>query len=401
MSNLIQQETEKFSQVFDTLEESKSYAKRLHRNELLQFAKRLMKQEKGFETLYGYAHRFEEAGLFAETPWENPSKLQPSLVAGTLKAKGDTSLLEALSELRMLAIAKGIYQSTQITSKDALHFLNDVLAHNINLLFPEETEAARVESGPELERTHLLFRFLAEHLSIDAILHSLLNEIDRLSVQRPIMVDRIKKMIQTANKAAHKKLPDEDRKWLKKYHDAVSGSTPLSRKAGSRAEYEKALCKASKKELMKEADLLAKSMKETGLVSENHAILLRHLNRIDPGSIEAALSLSSKGKANLYENAELVSQLIEKAIFPETCQSIYGLALLLERGVLSFPPVAPGLRRLMELDLDPKVRVSLEGDNISANCRLVAGTISVLGQPLGIGQGMNPTCQSARGISLW
>jgi hypothetical protein len=32
---------------------------------------------------------------------------------------------------------------------------------------------------------------------------------------------------------------------------------------------------------------------------------------------------------------------------------------------------------------------------------MVAGVISVLGQPLGIGQGMNPTCQTARGISLW
>jgi hypothetical protein len=31
----------------------------------------------------------------------------------------------------------------------------------------------------------------------------------------------------------------------------------------------------------------------------------------------------------------------------------------------------------------------------------LAGTLSVLGQPLGIGQGNNPTCQAARGISLW
>src|SRR5690606_24627890 len=29
------------------------------------------------------------------------------------------------------------------------------------------------------------------------------------------------------------------------------------------------------------------------------------------------------------------------------------------------------------------------------------GVVSVLGQPLGIGQGANPICQSARAISLW
>jgi hypothetical protein len=32
---------------------------------------------------------------------------------------------------------------------------------------------------------------------------------------------------------------------------------------------------------------------------------------------------------------------------------------------------------------------------------LIGGVISVLGQPFGIGQGNNPTCQSARGISMW
>ena len=38
---------------------------------------------------------------------------------------------------------------------------------------------------------------------------------------------------------------------------------------------------------------------------------------------------------------------------------------------------------------------------ITLNGTLIAGVISVLGQPLGVGQGHNPTCQSARAISLW
>ena len=32
---------------------------------------------------------------------------------------------------------------------------------------------------------------------------------------------------------------------------------------------------------------------------------------------------------------------------------------------------------------------------------LLAGTIQLLGQPLGVGQGNNPTCQAARAISMW
>ncbi|WLR47975.1 hypothetical protein LC065_01385 [Halobacillus litoralis] len=73
---------------------------------------------------------------------------------------------------------------------------------------------------------------------------------------------------------------------------------------------------------------------------------------------------------------------------------------------MSHSPVAPGLRRLVELDIRPDVRNALysttnTGEGVTANSILVAGTIQVLGQPLGVGQGFNPTCQAARGISLW
>jgi hypothetical protein len=36
-----------------------------------------------------------------------------------------------------------------------------------------------------------------------------------------------------------------------------------------------------------------------------------------------------------------------------------------------------------------------------ASTALLAGVIDVLGQPLGVGQGNNPTCQAARAISMW
>ncbi len=38
---------------------------------------------------------------------------------------------------------------------------------------------------------------------------------------------------------------------------------------------------------------------------------------------------------------------------------------------------------------------------VTAKQYLIAATLRVLGQPLGVGQGNNSTCQSARGISMW
>ena len=65
-----------------------------------------------------------------------------------------------------------------------------------------------------------------------------------------------------------------------------------------------------------------------------------------------------------------------------------------------------GLERLVDLDLMTNVRKALlsrnsRQDGVSANSILIAGVISVFSQPLGIGQGQYPTCQAARGISLW
>jgi len=98
-----------------------------------------------------------------------------------------------------------------------------------------------------------------------------------------------------------------------------------------------------------------------------------------------------------------VQTLIERAIAPETAQAVYGLARLLERGLLSREPVANGLKRLMSLEMHPAVsqniaQVSLE---LHPRDRLLADALAVLGQPLGISQGSSPTCQSARGLSLW
>jgi hypothetical protein len=123
-----------------------------------------------------------------------------------------------------------------------------------------------------------------------------------------------------------------------------------------------------------------------------------------PNLLSQALGLSSTGRDAMMCYQPLVHRLIEEAIHPQTAQAVYGLSLLLERGVLYTPPVAPSLWRQIGLELTPAAETALAqafGDALPPRVTLLAGVLNVLGQPLGIGQGNNPTCQSARALSMW
>src|SRR5690606_4669492 len=158
--------------------------------------------------------------------------------------------------------------------------------------------------------------------------------------------------------------------------------------------------------LQQEAGGFARAMHDTGLVSAYHAPCLRHLNSHHRGELLAsALRLSSTGREVLFCYLPLVQALVDKAIHPETAQAIYGLAMLLERGIVYHPPMAPALWRPIARPLSPASR-----EVRSRACRatpqpgevsLLATVLNTLGQPLGIGQGNNPTCQAARALSLW
>jgi hypothetical protein len=80
-------------------------------------------------------------------------------------AEDITSVVEVLSELRMVSIAKGKHKSEQVSAEKARDFLHEVMAINLDILFPEETEAARIEGkGKQKDRAERLFHFLAEQL---------------------------------------------------------------------------------------------------------------------------------------------------------------------------------------------------------------------------------------------
>ncbi|SMO76197.1 hypothetical protein [Melghirimyces algeriensis] len=399
-------QSERFVQALHTLDQAQPFVKQLYQNNFFQEASRLMDSMDGMQMLYQYADQFDQAGVFEGGPWEDPSKLQPNLVNGSLRVDGLESVVTILSELRMLSIAKERQQHEKVTTTMAKKYLYEVMALNLDFIFPEETEQARIEQGKETERAQRLFQVIVDELSLKAISRTLIQEIKRLSIQRPIMVNRIHLMIHKGEQLLHTDVDEQDREELQQFHGAISRLTPLSQTHSEFPAYRSQLKTLSETELRQEAEAFSESMRETGLVSPYHAILVRYLNRFKPEMLPEALKLNNKGTANFEEHRPLIQELIKVAIHPPTSQSLYGLARMLERGVLSHFPVIPSLRRLIELDLQPDVRKTLleafpDTDGLTANDILVAGILSVLGQPLGIGQGLNPTCQSARALSLW
>lgn len=396
----------KFEQALTVLEEAKPFAKSMYQTAVFQLAGELAATDEGLESLYGYAERFDSAGVFHGGPWAEADNLEPPFVGGSLKIRGVNSLVEMLSELRMLSIAEGKYEHPEVSKEEAGSFLNEVLALNMDLLFPAETEAARVEGGEHIERAERLFRFLGSRLSYKAVAGKLVEEIERLTVQRPIMVDRIVNMIQTATQMLDENIEESTKGKLESFNKAITSPTPLSEEFPNLREYRKKLTEVDEDTLRQEARAFAESMNDTGLVAPANAILLRFLNRKYSDIIPEALALSEMGIASFNANTELVRDIIQISVHPETSKVVYGLSRMLDRGVLTQEPLLPALRRLFEIDVHPDVKKHLlrrehRKGGITANGVLVGGVVNVLGQPLGIGQGLNPTCQSARAISLW
>lgn len=396
----------KFEEALKTLDQAKPFAKSLYQTDVFQLANELACHEEGMAILDKYAHLFDEAGVFLSGDWEDPTKLQPPFVGNSLRLRGIYSILELLSEMRMLAIAKGTYKHESITRDAACAFLNEVVALNLDLLSPQETADEATPQEEHLIRAQNLFTYLGQELSFKEVAEQMIIEIDRLAVQRPIITRRILEMIHLSEQLTTSELDKNTLEALEKYTQAIDALTPLSKESKDQREYRLKLEQATEEELIAEAKLFAQSMNDTGLVSLFHAVLLRFLNRKKPDVLPTALSLGEAGSASFHENNKLIHDIIQIAIYPETRQSIYGLSRMINRGVLKIDSLVPAILHLFELPIHAEVRNALspfanEQSGISMNGILIAGVVSVLGQPLGVGQGQNPICQSARAISLW
>ncbi len=388
-----------------SLAEAKAFARSVYQTEVFQTAEALMGSGlAGLEVLYQRADQFDTLGVFEGGPWVDPGKLQPPLVSGSLRGSGVYPVVETLSELRMLALATDRASNEQISAEEATEFLNETMALNLDLLFPGDTEVERMEGGPHRASNIALFSLIARDIGLATLKEDVVSEVEQICAQRPINVNRVLKMIAMAERIPAEDVPDRYDQKLALFREAVRGPTELSRDADP-AGYRELIAQQDEATLTREARAFAASMNTTGLVCPEHAVLLRALRKKYPELLGEALGVNATGRAALDENRELVHRLLRVAILPATAQAIYGLGRALERGVFSRSAVVTGLERIIELDLRADVRDALLArhthEGVTANSVLLAGALSVLGQPLGIGQGNNPTCQGARGLSMW
>jgi hypothetical protein len=374
---------------------------------VLELACEILLAEGGCAALEARAQRLEEADLFADSDWAAPQTLVASFTTDSLTSgEAETLAIEALSELRLLAVAMGSYEHPQMSAEQAHHFLTQVLALNLALLFTQPSEAERETQGRLAQLPRNLLRHLAERIGYAHILDKLIDEIWRILQQRPIQVEAIKAMITQI--AVYRADPSIDLgahgQGAERLISSLFGTTQACREDPGVEAYRQRLASMDDSALQYEATGFARAMHDTGLVSAYHPTLLCYLLERNDHLLAESLGLSATGRDCLLCYRQLVQALIEEAVHPETAQAVYGLALLLERGILYQPPVAPALWRQLRLSLAANARARLSqafGEAVSPEARLLEGVLCMLGLPLGVGQGNNPTCQSARALSMW
>ncbi|MHC5260674.1 hypothetical protein ACYSUO_22560 [Streptomyces sp. UC4497] len=390
--------------------ETRDFGKHTKLRRLLEALRRVLVQPGGAAAVQARAQALEEAGLFQGTDWATPEILIPALVGpGLHSGDADTVVMEATSELRMLAVARGDFAHPTLPAEDARQFLSQVLGANLELLFNVPSEAERIQQGRTAQLVRDLFRHLADEIGYDTVLDKLVDEIWRILRQRPIQVEAAQALITRIS--IYRNDPDvalgvSSGQGIDRLISSLFGTTEACREDPGLDVFRSRLEAMDAVGLQYEATGFARAMHDTGLVSPYHAELLRFLLSESEHLylVGEALGLSDTGRNCLMRYSQLVHRLIEVAVHPQTAQCVYGLALLLDRGILYEPPVVPALWRQLALELSPVAHERLTtvfGDTPGPRARLVAGVLSVLGLPLGVGQGDNPTCQSARALSMW
>ena len=276
---------------------------------------------------------------------------------------------------------------------------------NLDLLYGHETEESRLRPKIYAQARRVL-TLIEKEVSAEGLLEQVLADIEARVAQRPIDVTLTLKMIEQA-----KHIPGDHSSQqaanLERFLKAADTPTSLAHKSGSPSNYRTQLTELNHHELESEANVTGQLLTLTGLSSAYHAVLLQHLLKIEKADLLGlALNLTEAGQAHLEQYREQVFELMQLTIHPATSWVIYGFQQMLERSLLTRPEVSDGLMKLANLDLCSSAQQVTKkhlprGSNISANAAIVGGAIAMLGQPLGVGQGANPTCQGARALSLW
>jgi len=406
---LLEQFLQRFDEALSIMHEARDFAKPAKLRRVLDAALRVLIQPGGSAALELRAQAIEQAGVFLGTDWAQPQILLPALSCQALGSDNlDVMLLEVLSNLRLLAIARSRHEHAELSAEEAHHHLVQVMAMNLELLFGQINEEQRVKQGKAAVVPRNLFDHLLQGIGYEHIIDGLIEEIWRLLKQRPIQVEPVRQMVTRI--AVCQANPDVDfgagGQGADRLVSALFGPTEASREDPGVTVYRQRLTGMDRAALQFEAGGMARAMHDTGLASAYHAELLRFLV-VQPGQellVAEAMGLSSTGRECLLCYQSLVYELITAVIWPVTAQAIYGLALMLERGILYQPPLAPALWRQLKLQLSAQARERLTlvyGTAVSAEVRLLEGLLCMLGLPLGVGQGNNPTCQAARALSMW
>lgn len=376
---------------------------------ILEAARAVMAVPGGLDALYARVADVETAGVFTGQDWAQPAILQPALAVRSLRqGEPATTAIEALSEIRLLAVVAGDYFHPGISAERARRFLTQVMALNLDLLSGQMNEADRERPQGLGAIVQALYQYVLARLGYDSILDSLVGEVKRLLAQRPVQTDSIKAMIsQIATCLFDPDIEADGNADAARLVSALFGPSPGCREDPGIEVYTRRLHGMDPQALFQEAVACAQAMHATGLVSAYHAVLLRHLRAMGAAGdvlIPTVLGLSVTGSDALQCYDDLVYKLIDEAIYPATSQALYGLAQLLERGALFTPPLAAALWRQITLPLSAETSATLSvvfGQAQPARVFLLAGVLNLLGQPLGVGQGDNPTCQSVIGLSMW
>jgi len=368
----------------------------------------LLASDAGIDGLLSRLPAIVAAGFFAGTVWENPGRLLPPLVKSSLLGPAPSGVIEAVSELRMIAVALGELHYEAFSADEARHFLQEAVVLNLDLVQMGASEEHRLAGGDALDRARRVIAQVVDRLPFERFAGVLLMEIEAICRQRRILTAAAVDMIRRTERYVIRDDPSRTQRRLARYVDAVVGVTELARAHESHDDYRRALEGASADALEAEAKAFGRSLKDTGLAGPQYAVLVRSLRRRATREVLArALGLDRVGRAELWRHEHLVHDLIDAAVTPATPMAIAGLSGCLGRTVLSQTEVATGLRNLLRrapcAEASRRLLASrpFEEEEAAPRSLLIAGALAVLGNPLGVGQGDNPSCQSARGLSLW
>jgi hypothetical protein len=396
-----------FDDASRALAAAEAVAKHAEIGRVLDTARLIIVEDGGPAALESRSQVLEEAGVYTGTDWAEPQLLLPALTPYSLaSAEAATVTVECLSELRLLAVALGEYKHSAISAEQAHHFLTQSIALNLELLFSAASEIERVRQGSLALVPRALMQHLAQRIGFEYIIDQLIEEIWRLLRQRPIQVNPVKSMITQIAICQTSEGMDFGTSGLgaARLVSSLYGPTQASIGDPGIPYYEQRLASLDGQALQAEALGFSRAMYDTGLVSPYHASFLRFILDDYENLLIDALGLSGTGRDGLLCYGDLIKALITECVSPSTAQAVYGIAMLLERGILYQQGVAQSLWRQINLTLTDWAETRLQfmcDATITPRTRLIEGVVCMLGSPLGIGQGNNPTCQSARALSIW